>query len=240
MTASPHTGHSFQCSSCGAPVLPRGASAVIRCPYCQNSVVVPEALRHTATPWTTSLFDGFVSNENNWQVGTEQSEFFAPLVRTMADGRYRWDAVRAKAPSTATASLAGYHVEDFHYLVNAKHISGSKIGSSWGVTFRVQNYLNFYVFRITDNQLFTAAVVKDGEWESLHQWSRSSAIRPNGVNQLAVVAHEEHFVLSINNQVVYEFDDYRFDRGLVGLAIEVYTIGEKTIFDFLDVTLRAP
>jgi ribosomal protein L7/L12/DNA-directed RNA polymerase subunit RPC12/RpoP len=35
----------FNCSTCGAPLTISGDSATIRCPYCSNTVIVPETLR---------------------------------------------------------------------------------------------------------------------------------------------------------------------------------------------------
>jgi hypothetical protein len=69
-------------------------------------------------------------------------------------------------------------------------------------------------------------------------WTRTDTVKPNGVNQLEVVARETHFVFLINGEIVIEADDDRYRRGLVGLAIEGYTQGEKIVFDFLDFTLR--
>jgi len=69
-------------------------------------------------------------------------------------------------------------------------------------------------------------------------WTRTDTIKPNGVNQLEVIARETHFTFLINGQVVNEVDDGLFSQGLVGLAMEGYTPGEKIIFDFMDVTLR--
>ena len=70
------------------------------------------------------------------------------------------------------------------------------------------------------------------------EWTRTDTIKPNGVNQLEVVGHEAHFVFLINGQIVSELEDHHFGQGLAGLAIEGYTAGEKTTFDFLDFTLR--
>ena len=55
------TAQSFQCPSCGAPLIPRGNAAVISCPHCHTSVIVPEELRQdaSAAQWTTLLFDNF-------------------------------------------------------------------------------------------------------------------------------------------------------------------------------------
>ena len=67
---------------------------------------------------------------------------------------------------------------------------------------------------------------------------RPNTVKPNGVNQLEVIARDAHFSFTINGQVVSEVDDGQFTRGLVGLAMEGYAIGEKITYDFIDVTLR--
>lgn len=234
--------HLFHCSACGAPLIPRGSTTVISCPYCHASVIVPEDLRQTAGEgaWSTWLFDGFTTNENNWLVGQKPSEYFAKLNQTIAEGRYRWEAQVSLPSSLTTAWLPGYYVSDFHLLANGKHVLGSKAGSSWGVLFRIQDNQNFYWFRITDRQFFAISVVKEGQWQNLVEWTKADAIKSQGVNQLEVIAHGAHFTCLINGQIVSEVDDDHFSQGLIGLAIEAYTVGEETIFDFLDITLRAP
>ena len=236
------TAQSFHCPSCGAPLVPRGNASLISCPHCLTSVIVPEELQQDSdgAQWTTILFDGFTSNDNNWSVGNRTSEYFAKLDQTVADGRYRWEAEAGRPYSISTAWLIGYEVSDFQFIVNCKHISGSKAGSGWGVIFRIEDNQNYYWFRMTEQQFFAVSVQKDGQWHDVVDWRRTDSIKPNGVNQLEVIAQESHFIFLVNAQVVNEVDDDHFSRGLVGLAIEAYTAGEKTIFDFLDFTLRGP
>ena len=234
--------HSFQCPACGAPLLPRGTTAVIRCPHCQTSVIVPEELRQvsSAAQWVTRLYDNFTSNEDNhWSVGSQSSEYFDPVNRVIADGRYRWEATVKKANSISKVWLADYQVSDFHLNVTSKHIAGIRANSAWGVIFRLQDNYNYYWFRMTDSKFFGVSVAEEGQWRDAVEWTRTEAIKPNGVNQLEVIAHEAHFIFLINGQIVSEVDDERFSQGLVGLAIEGYTQGEKIVFDFLDFTLRA-
>ena len=71
--------------------MPRGTAAVMSCPHCLTSVVVPEELRQELADarWITLLFDAFTSNDNNWLLGSTSTEYFDPLSRTIADGRYR-------------------------------------------------------------------------------------------------------------------------------------------------------
>lgn len=232
--------HSFHCPSCGAPLTPGGNAAVISCPHCFTSVIVPEELRQEleAAQWSTLLFDGFTSNDNNWLVGTQSSEYFDPLNRIIADGRYRWEAQVNRASSISKVWLGEYKVSDFHLIANSKHIFGSRAGSAWGVVFRVQDNQNYYWFRMTDTNFFAVSVTKEGQWRDIVEWTRTDAIKPNGVNQLEVIVRETHFIFLINGQIVSEVDDTQFSRGLVGLAVEGYVAGEKITFDFLDFTLR--
>jgi hypothetical protein len=214
-------------------------TAVIRCPHCHTSVIVPEELRQELAPWSTLLYDNFTSNEDNhWLVGSQSSEYFDPVSRVIADGRYHWEAKVSRANSISKVWLGDYQVADFHLMANTKHIAGIRANSAWGLIFRVQDNQNYYWFRMTDSKFFGVSVSEDGQWRDAVEWTRTEAIKPNGVNQLEVLARETHFVFLINGQIVSEVDDDRFARGLVGLAIEGYTQGEKVIFDFLDFTLR--
>ena len=209
------------------------------CPHCLTSVIVPEELQQDLdAQWTTLLFDNFSSNDNNWLVGNRSSEYFAPLNQVISDGRYRWEAEVNRAFSISTSWLGGNQVSDFHLVVNCKHIIGSRAGSAWGVIFRVQDNQNYYWFRMTDTMFFAISVAEEGQWRDVVAWTRTETIRPNGVNQLEVIAHETHFIFLINGQIVSEIDDNQYSQGLVGVAIEGYKPGEEIIYDFLDFTLR--
>jgi len=236
------TVQSFQCPSCGAPLVPRGNLAVISCPHCLTAVIVPEELRQdsSAAPWNTLLFDSFTSNDDNhWLLGSQSSEYFDPLNRVIAEGRYRWEAKVSRANSISKVWLGDFKVSDFHLIVNSKHITGTRANSAWGVIFRVQDNQNYYWFRVTDSRFFGVAVSEAGQWRDVVAWTRTETIKPNGVNQLEVIAREAHFILLINGQIVSEVEDKAFSKGLVGLAMEGYLQGEQITFDFLDFTLRA-
>jgi hypothetical protein len=186
------------------------------------------------------LFDSFTANENNWLVGDMPSDYFVKLNQSIAEGRYRWEAQASLVSSLTTAWLRGYPVSDFHLAVDCKRIRGSRAGSSWGVVFRVQDNQNCYWFRMTDAQLFAISVVKESQLIQLVDWTKTDAIKPKGVNQVEVIAYGAHFTFLINGRVVSEVEDEHFHQGLVGLAIEAYTLGEEIAFDFLDMSLRTP
>jgi DNA-directed RNA polymerase subunit RPC12/RpoP len=236
------TARSFQCPSCGAPLNSKGNASIINCPHCNSSVIVPEELRQVPDKgeWITVLYDSFTTDDNNWLVGSQQSEYFDPLNRKIVDGHYRWEMETDRVNSISPSWLTGYQVSDFHLTVNGKQIVGSKSGSGWGLIFRIQDNQNYYSFRMTESQSFAVSVQKEGQWTNLVDWTKTGAIKPNGVNQLEVLARGTHFIFTINGQVVSELDDDHFSQGLAGLAIEGYILGEKIVFDFIDVTLQEP
>jgi hypothetical protein len=204
-------------------------------------VIVPEELRQSASAaqWSTLLFDNFTSNDDNyWLVGSQSSEYFDPVNRVIADGRYRWEAKVSRANSISKVWLSDFRVSDLHLSANSKHIIGTRANSGWGVIFGVQDNQNYYWFRMTDSKYFAVSVAEHGQWRDLIAWTRTDTVKPNGVNQLEVIAREAHFAFLINGQIVSEANDERYRKGLVGLAIEGYSQGEKIVFDFLDFTLR--
>lgn len=232
--------HALQCPTCGAPLLAHGSAALITCPYCRMSVVVPEALRQSAdvAQETMLLFDRFVSNENNWLVGSRPSDHFARFNQEIADGRYRWEAEVNQVVSISTTWLAGYEVSDFQLRASCKHIAGSRGGSSWGLVYGVQDNRNLHWFRITDNQQYAVSVVKRGIWQDIVGWTGCDAIQPYGVNRLEVIGRETQFSLLINGQLVQQIIDDGWTRGFVGVAIEGYIAEERVTYDFLDFLLR--
>lgn len=217
-------------------------TSVISCPYCHTSVIVPEELRQVAEtmPWSTLLFDNFTSNDNNWAIGDRNTDHFTKLSRNITEGRYRWQAVANTTSSIATIWLKDYQLTDFHLLVNSKHIGGSRAGSCCGVVFRLQDEHNYYWFHITDSQFFRVSLKKDRQWLHVVDRTRTNAIKPNGVNQVEVVARGSHFLFLINGQLACEVEDNRLSQGAPGLAVEGYRPGEEIVYDFMDITLRAP
>jgi hypothetical protein len=93
---------------------------------------------------------------------------------------------------------------------------------------------------VTDDRYFAVSMEKDGQWLKLAQWATTNTVKPYGINQLEVIAREKNFTFLLNGQIVSELDDDHFGEGLVGLAVEAYAAGESFIYDFLDITLRAP
>lgn len=236
------TSYAFQCPTCGAPLIPARGAALLTCPYCSSSVAVPETLRRIAgiEAWATLAYDAFQTNGHGWRVGEQENDRFAPLTRSIDDGRYRWEATVRVRNSYCPIWLQGYPVGDFHLRASIKHVRGTPAGSSYGVMFRVKDNETFFSFRIIDTHFFTLTEHRGGACHTVVDWQRTNLIRPYGANHVEVIAQGEHLSLLLNGQVLHECDMPQEAPALVGLILEGYTVGEAIAYDFLDVTLRAP
>jgi hypothetical protein len=83
-----------------------------------------------------------------------------------------------------------------------------------------------------DEQYFTFELLDQDEWTTLIDWTKTSAIHPGEVNQLAVRGEGAHFEFFINDEFVGEADDSEFSSGTAGLVIGLPEAGDKAVFEF--------
>lgn len=198
------------------------------------------ALAMAATPtrtsptWRILLSDTFDTNANQWITGDSQSNF-GTATFTIASGRYRWDM-------KANQSWIRYHwpamssITDFEWTVEGRRVSGST-DSNWGVIFR-RSDKGFYTFEIS-NTLFTIRRF-DGSWTTLINWSSSTALRPDGWNQIKVIGKGAQFEFFTNGKPVGGINDSTLTNGIVGLAVTLYDAGDEAVVEFDNVELRIP
>lgn len=199
-----------------------------------ESKVPPAASATTTTPMAPvrlggGLTDSFDDNSNGWFVGDYRDQFVAGS-RSIANGKYRWE-VQAYQPSRFSAVPKVAPVSDFYLIVDAKRVSGTP-SSLYGLLFRRLDRNNFYLFQISDDQYFTVELLDQNEWATLIDRTRTSAIHPGEVNQLAVRGEGSHFEFFINGEFVGEADDSEFSSGIVGLVIGFPHAGDTAVFEF--------
>jgi hypothetical protein len=195
---------------------------------------LPAASATTTTPMAPvrlgrGLTDSFDDNLNEWFVDDYRDPFIAGS-RSITNGKYRWE-VQAYQPSRFSAVPQVDPVSDFYLIVDAKRVSGTK-SSVYGLLFRRLDRNNFYLFQINDDQYFTFELLDQDEWTTLIDWTKTSAIHPGEVNQLAVRGKGSHFEFFINDEFVGEADNDEFSSGIVGLVIGFSNAGDKAIFEF--------
>ena len=106
--------------------------------------------------------------------------------------------------------------DDFIFEVEAQWVGGQP-DYGFGMIFRVQDADNYYVFDITSTGFFKVDKRIDGEYHTLAEWERSSAINPRSVNFLKVLAIGDRLIFFINNNRIKELTDDSFERGEFGL-----------------------
>lgn len=181
--------------------------------------------------------DGFDSNQNKWEEGTFEDEYGS--VDFVINGQYDWDVVADKAVNQKSWAEDAPIVDDFIVSVDATHVNGAE-NASYGILFRVKDTNNLYYFGISDGGYYYVGLLNDGEWITLIDWTDTSYIIVNAVNNLKVKGIGDEFTFYINDTVVDRIQDSTFSEGTTGLSIELYEVGDKSKFEFDNFLLTSP
>ena len=185
--------------------------------------------------WPLVFSDSFTSDVHQWPVRKESGELASGELQ-ITGGKYRWDTEARADGMVWPAVLNNEAFSDFYLTVEARQVSGDEDGN-YGVVFR-RNSQGYYLFRIRGDRQFRFSVRDEGEWATLIDWKETVAIRPGEMNKLAVLAQGADFTFFINDELVGEASDKRFDKGEVGLAIGLADVGDKAVFEFDNFELR--
>ena len=175
------------------------------------------------------FFDDFDDNENEWDFGQEDSEYWRGSIG-VRDGLYIWDVKEIyESDYEYVYSWRSYwdnkSVADFDLSVDARLATPNAQRLCYAVIFHASpNGFSDggYEFYICDDQQFFVGYYSGdtkGEPRVFSNWTHSDAIRSGDWNTLAVNARGDHFILSINNAVVSEFTDSSRRSGYVYLMI---------------------
>ena len=186
--------------------------------------------------WPLILGDGFDANVNDWPAGDYSDERITGA-RMISGGKYRWEAEALDGVIWWSIPEVD-SVSDFYLTVEARWVSGVETGE-YGVIFRRADRDNYGLFKIEGSQ-YKVSVRHEGEWETVIDWTETSAIHPVGVNRLAVLGEGSLFTFYVNGQYVGQADEDRVSRGQAGLAIELLDAGDTATFEFDNFEVRAP
>ncbi|MDY7077913.1 MAG: protein kinase [Chloroflexota bacterium] len=206
----------------------------------QATATVQACIHKTAlTPsdWAIILCDPFETNENDWPTGDYSSER-ATGNRSVTDGKLLWEATALDdvvwwaIPDVASTS-------DFYLTLETRRVSGVE-NAQYGVIFRRADSDNYGLFKIEDNQYFKFSSQHNGEWDTVIDWTETTAIRPGETNRMTIIAEGSHFTFYINDQYVGEADEGRLGKGKMGIAIELSDAGDTAVFEFDNFEVRTP
>ncbi len=186
--------------------------------------------------WPVRLCDTFDDNLNGWWTGSFSNRYATGKWQIIR-GKYHLD-VKANQDFVYPVSPNTISRTDFYLTVVGQRTGGVGV-AGYGVIFR-NDGVNYYLFDIRDDQIFTLIKSYRLEGTALIGWTRTSTIHPGEANRLTVKAEGSHFTLFINDQQVGEADDDQLTTGSVGLAIEIFNAGDTAVYEFDNFELRAP
>jgi len=187
--------------------------------------------------WDLEFYDDFAATSGGWSTGEYDSERLSGS-RRITEGTYIWEAEAKQGFAWWSESGTG-SIADFALNVVARQQSGSS-SASYGVMFRHDDEGNYYVFRIRDKGEYQVALVQDGDWIELIDWTATSLIFAGDVNFLSVGAEGSYFTFWINDDLVAEISDDTLPSGFVGLLVGLLQAGDTGRFEFDDFELYTP
>ncbi len=107
----------------------------------------------------------------------------------------------APYPGEVVWSSLNRKFNDFDLRVTAQQVAGPVDQNQYGVIFRYRDDENFYIFRVTSDQYYSVARVKDGIEEKISDWGVSDAIRA-AANEIRIVARGATFQFYVNGQLM--------------------------------------
>ena len=115
------------------------------------------------------------------------------------------------------------------------------LNNEFGVIFRLGDENNFYFYSLSSDGYYHLRKLVDGEWETLIDWTESTAINTGeaSANVLGLLAEGPQISLLVNGTVLDSVADDAFAQG--SLALGVGTIDEGGVeIAFEDLTLWQP
>lgn len=199
-----------------------------------TSLAVQTTIAYADSQWNVLMYDDFDSNKNNW--GMSSNDEWINIIRRI-NGVYSWETTSKKGfISRVTADTKA--VGDFFLEVETQMIEGKSFSDS-GLVFREDSSGNYYYFGIHDD-FFIIIVRYNEKWETILDWTRSSAILLDSPNRLTVIGIDSQFTFLINDQLVAMVTNDLIPQGTTGLAIQVHSADDKAIFEFDKYELREP
>jgi hypothetical protein len=197
-------------------------------------------LLSAAQSWPLVFSDDFERNTHSWPTG-DSSSSRVTLTRTIAGGKYVWDA-RAKTGVSSWVFPEMQTVTDFYLAVDAQQTSGAPTGE-YGLIFRLSgsgDLHQYYLFEATKNFQFGIYKYDKVKWSTMYQRAPSSTLQANQPNRLQVIASGSYFVFYINGKYVARFKDATLTSGKIGLMIGLTNPNDVGTWEFDNLELRAP
>jgi hypothetical protein len=186
-----------------------------------------ESMTDNTSFYFTSTFDSGDSTLDDWpQQGNNL------LIRELTgDGFYRF---RNASPREAVTSIfnPAYVYANAVITMEATLEAESQVASGYGIVFRYMDEDNYNVFAVDGAGRYSIWVREDGEWRELRgeRWTPDDAVQRLGeTNLLTIQAIGDHFVGTVNGEVVAEVTDPTIPSGHIGVYLATTDSGTASV-----------
>ncbi|MBN2547911.1 MAG: hypothetical protein JXB15_02040 [Anaerolineales bacterium] len=187
-----------------------------------------------------TLWETFDKDTGAWPVDTEPTtSAYNEITRSIKNGKYSVKAVSLKGFFQLLFPEDDLRPADFYLAADFK-LTGKVIPSAYGLVFKSVDHNNLYYFHVTHDGRFCISIQEDGKWSTTVACRQNEAIQVGKENHLAIWVENNQHHFFINNQLVWNQSEARFDRGQTGLAFEIYDPGQTATFEFDNFELVLP
>jgi len=179
--------------------------------------------------------DDFSSDENGWYTGEDQDDlgYFEAGIN---DGIYRlYINSDTEDGNFGVVEPLDQYFDDFVYTVDAVYLEHNG-DFTYGIFFRSDSEDNYYQFEL-DSDGFDVGLSTGGDWKDLVEYTESSAINPEGPNQLMVKAVGPSLSFYINDEEVATIEDDTLQEGSIGLVVGLFNADSEMYVEFDDLTV---
>jgi len=187
--------------------------------------------------WDIIFQDSFDDNEYDWPVGVSDDQWVRNSWQ-FKNGVYRWEAEAMEYVYWYVRPNHG-PLDDFYLGIDVRKVSGAE-DAIYGIVYRIEDNNNLYFLQIYDPGQFALWRKVRGEWFALIKWRQTGTIRSGQVNRIEVMAEGPEFSIAINGQKVGTASDDRLEVGGIGIAIQLLEEGDRAVFEFDNLVIRAP
>jgi hypothetical protein len=180
----------------------------------------------TPTPdWAVKIEDAFDSNKNSWPIIDSASYSCGVENMHIQYGKLMWNMAASQNCFWYELPKTGVF-GDFSFFIDVQRTFGPE-DNDFGVVFHELNG-QYYYFGITDSyQQYAVSIYQNNTWTDWIFWTYSTAIRPNAVNRIGIVARGSEYQFFINGVMVADKSDTSLPSGEIGVAAEARDPGTE-------------
>jgi len=187
--------------------------------------------------WTLLMCDTFEDNANTWDIEKFQDDV-SVTSPGIANGMYTWD-VETTAPFRRGRPVNVGNLANFFAAVDTYPTEAADGDIEYGLQFRIQDPRNYYLFAVSNTEVFVLLRVIEGESSVLLiDDIPAGVLELTGWNRLAVRAVGPQMILYINDREIGRASDPFVPQGGLRLSAQFNTAGRMAIhFDNIEVRL---